>query len=366
MKSNDYQDRIKRVAASLTSSGDEFIFVTPGADLRYLTGYDALPLERLTCLAIKADGQAWMIVPTLERPSAEAHQVTDLGINLLDWQEIQNPYELLIAATGKPKRALVNNLMWVEKAFGLRDAIGTEVSLAGNTLSDIRVVKSKQETQWLLEAGAAIDEVHNQIGKWLKPGRTEREVGRDIAEAILASGHSTVDFVIVGSGPNGASPHHELSDRVIQQGEPVVIDIGGTMPSGYCSDSTRMYACGSVPSEYLEHYEVLQRAQSAASAHAKPGVTCESVDKAARDILIAGNLGDQFIHRTGHGIGMETHEDPYIVTGNKTQLVPGHAFSIEPGFYFAGKYGARIEDIVVCTEDGIVCANNTTRDLVIF
>lgn len=363
---SDYQNRIAKVAESLRAKSNDLIFITPSADLRYLTGYDALPLERLTCLAINAKGESWMIVPTLERPSAEAHGVESLGINLLDWRETQNPYELLLAATGRPQNALVNNLMWVEKAFGLQDAIGDRVSLAGTTLSDIREVKSPQETQWLLEAGAAIDEVHNQIGKWLRPGRTEREVGRDIAEAILASGHTTVDFVIVGSGPNGASPHHELSDRVIQPGEPVVIDIGGTMPSGYCSDSTRMYACGSVPSEYVEHYEVLKQAQAAASAHARPGVSCESVDQVARAILTEGNLGEQFIHRTGHGIGMETHEEPYIVEGNANPLVTGHAFSIEPGFYFAGKYGARIEDIVVCTLDGVVSANNTSRELVIF
>jgi Xaa-Pro aminopeptidase len=201
--------------------------------------------------------------------------------------------------------------------------------------------------------------------KWLRPGRTEREVGRDIAEAILAAGHAQVDFVIVASGPNGASPHHELSDRVIQVGEPVVVDIGGTMPSGYCSDCTRMYSCGAPPNEYLDYYKVLLAAQTAARDHARPGVTCESVDTAAREVLVAANLGEQFIHRTGHGIGMETHEEPYIVSGNKTLLVPGHAFSIEPGFYFAGKFGARIEDIVTCTETGISCANNTTRELVI-
>ena len=144
-----------------------------------------------------------------------------------------------------------------------------------------------------------------------------------------------------------------------------MVDIGGTMPSGYCSDCTRMYVCGQPPAEYLEHYQVLLTAQQAARDHARPGVSCESVDAAARDVLIAGGLGEQFIHRTGHGIGMETHEEPYIVSGNTRNLVPGHAFSIEPGFYFAGKYGARIEDIVTCTETGISSTNNTTRELVI-
>lgn len=360
-----HKDRIASVASRLATTDHDVIFVTPGADLRYLTGYDALPLERLTCLAVRSDGQAWMIVPTLEKPSALAHGVPEIGIELLDWQETQDPYSHLLAAVGPASRPLVNNLMWVEKAFGLQGAAGNNVELAGKLLSDIREVKTADEIAFLHEAGSAIDVVHSNMHKWLRPGRTEREVGKDIAEAILTAGHVTVDFVIVASGPNSASPHHELSDRVIQLGEPVVVDIGGTMPSGYCSDCTRMYVCGQPPSEYVEHYKVLMAAQEAARTYARPGVSCESVDAAARDILNDAGLGEQFIHRTGHGIGMETHEEPYIVVGNKSLLVPGHAFSIEPGFYFAGQYGARIEDIVTCTQDGIRSANNTTRDLVV-
>lgn len=360
-----HKNRIANVAARLTESESDVIFITPGADLRYLTGYDALPLERLTCLAIRRNGDAWMIVPALEKPSALAHGVPEMGIELLDWQETENPYSLLLSNVGSVERPVVNNLMWVEKAFGIQVAAGVNVELAGKLLSDIREVKTSEEIGFLHEAGNAIDAVHSNMHKWLRPGRTEREVGKDIAEAILAAGHVTVDFVIVASGPNGASPHHEVSDRVIQAGEPVVVDIGGTMPSGYCSDCTRMYVCGQAPSEYLERYEVLLAAQEAARLQARPGVTCESVDKAARDVLEAAGLGAQFIHRTGHGIGMETHEEPYIVSGNTTLLVPGHAFSIEPGFYFAGKYGARIEDIVTCTQDGIESANNTTRELVV-
>ena len=360
-----HQGRIVSVAERLAKTNSDVIFITPGADLRYLTGYDALPLERLTCLAVRSNGDAWMIVPTLEKPSALAHGVPDMGIELLDWQETENPYDLLIGKVGSITNPLVNNLMWVEKAFGLQGAAGVNVELAGKLLSDIREVKSADEVAYLHEAGSAIDSVHSNMHKWLRPGRTEREVGKDIAEAILAAGHVTVDFVIVASGPNGASPHHELSDRVIQAGEPVVVDIGGTMASGYCSDCTRMYVCGQPPAEYLEHYSVLMAAQEAARLHSRPGVSCESVDAAAREVLVSAGLGEQFIHRTGHGIGMETHEEPYIVTGNKTLLVPGHAFSIEPGFYFAGKYGARIEDIVTCTEDGIKSANNTTRELVV-
>nr|WP_276568821.1 M24 family metallopeptidase [Aeromicrobium phoceense] len=215
------------------------------------------------------------------------------------------------------------------------------------------------------EAGAAIDRVHSRMGEWLRPGRTEREVGADIARAIVEEGHEQVDFVIVGSGPNGASPHHEVPDRVIGAGEPVVVDIGGTTAAGYCSDSTRNYVAGGEPDPgYIAMLAVLQRAQQVQREYARPGVTAESVDAVGRQVIADAGYGHLFIHRTGHGIGQETHEEPYIVEGNTLELEPGMAFSIEPGIYVEGQWGARIEDIVVCTEDGIEVLNDTSRDLV--
>lgn len=360
----EYRNRIKAVSEQLEKADQDLILVAPGADLRYLTGYDALPLERLTCLAINSKGQSWMIVPTLEKPSAIAHHIPELEIELLDWSETQDPYQLFSRAVGAHSRITVNNLMWVEKAWKLQEAFGKNVSLANNLIADLRAIKTPYEISSLFEAGAAIDSVHQQMGKWLKPGRTEREVGQDIANAIIESGHSRVDFVIVASGPNGASPHHEVSDRVINRGEPVVVDIGGTMPSGYCSDSTRMFVCGSAPAEYMDFYEVLKHAQESACKSATTANTCEGVDQVARDILDSAGLGKYFIHRTGHGIGLETHEDPYIVQGNSTTLRNGHAFSIEPGFYIEGKYGARIEDILVCMDGKAASTNKTSHDLV--
>ena len=206
--------------------------------------------------------------------------------------------------------------------------------------------------------------MHVRVPGWLRAGRTEREVGADIAEAILAEGHATVDFVIVASGPNAASPHHEVSDRVLESGDAVVVDIGGAMPSGYRSDSTRTYAIGEPPAEFTAYYKVLYDAQEAACAAVRPGVTAESVDAAAREPITAAGYGEAFFHRTGHGIGLESHEDPYIVAGNDEVLEPGMAFSVEPGIY-PGPHGARIEDIVVCTADGYQRLNNTPRELLV-
>jgi Xaa-Pro aminopeptidase len=190
-------------------------------------------------------------------------------------------------------------------------------------------------------------------------------VGADIADAILAEGHERVDFVIVGSGPNGASPHHELSDRRIERGDPVVVDIGGTTHTGFCSDSTRNYVVGQPTRDYVHAHAVLLAAQHRACEAVRPGVRCEDVDAAARDYLTAAGFGDLFIHRTGHGIGLETHEHPYIVSGNTLPLEPGMAFSVEPGIYVEGRHGARIEDIVVCTETGGERLNQTPRELVV-
>ena|SRR6188472_209571 len=256
--------------------------------------------------------------------------------------------------------------MWAEQVLRFRAALpDAEQSLASAVLADLRMRKSVDEVDALRRAGQAIDRVHSRMAEFLHPGISERAAGREIAAAILAEGHETVDFVIVGSGPNGASPHHEVGDRVMEVGDVVVVDIGGTTAEGYCSDCTRMYSLGEPPAEFREYFAVLHEAQLAACEHARPGVTAESVDTAARDVIAAAGWGEEFVHRTGHGIGVETHEEPYIVEGNQTVLEPGMAFSIEPGIYLAGRHGARIEDIVVTTDDGIERLNVTDRDLVV-
>ncbi|QDC26162.1 aminopeptidase P family protein [Georgenia yuyongxinii] len=358
--------RLEKTTKLADDAGLDALLVTPGPDLRYLCGYEALPLERLTCLVVRTQGDPVLVVPRLEAPAAAASPAGALGLDVLTWDETADPYDLVASLLPDGRRVAVDNHMWAEKVLNLRAAMpGMEQRLAGDVLRELRMRKSPAEIQALREAGAAIDRVHDQVAQWLRPGRTEREVGADIAEAIRAEGHAEVDFVIVGSGPNGASPHHEVSNRVIEPGDPVVVDIGGTTPAGYCSDSTRMYAVGDPPADFLAYYDVLQRAQAAAVHHVRPGVTCASVDAAARQVITDAGYGDRFIHRTGHGIGLETHEDPYIVTGNDLPLEPGMAFSVEPGIYQPDRHGARIEDIVVCTPDGVEPLNTTTHDLVI-
>jgi Xaa-Pro aminopeptidase len=264
------------------------------------------------------------------------------------------------------KRVGLGDRMWAEQVLALRDALPeAEQALAGAVLRGLRLRKSPAEVEALRRAGRAIDAVHQRMGEWLRAGRTEAEVAADIAAGIREAGHATVEFTIVAAGPNGASPHHGVSGRVIAAGEPVVVDIGGRMPDGYCSDSTRVYCIGEPPADFAAYYAVLHEAQRAAVAAVRPGVAAQAVDAAARDLIAAAGHGEAFLHRTGHGIGLDAHEDPYIVAGNDTPLEPGMAFSIEPGIYLAGRHGARIEDIVVCTPDGVERLNTIDTEVVI-
>lgn len=360
-------DRLRTAREATARAGLDALLISPGADLRYLTGYDALPLERLTCLVLPADGDPFLLVPALEEPAAQASPAGDLGIEITGWNETDDPYALVAARLpSRTARLGVDNHMWAEKTIAFRTVLpGAHQELAGSVLNELRMRKTSQEAAALRRAGAAIDRVHARMGEWLRAGRTEREVGRDIAEAMIAEGHVRVDFVIVGSGPHSASPHHELSDRTIRPGDPVVVDIGGTTLDGYCSDSTRVYATGEPPADFRRLHDVLLRAQCAQTDAVRPGITAERLDSIGRDIIADAGYGPYFIHRTGHGIGLETHEEPYIVAGNQLPLEPGMAFSVEPGIYLPGRYGARIEDIVICAEDGGERLNRTLRDLVV-
>ena len=364
---DDYARRLSAARAAAAATDIDALLIAPGPDLRYLVGYDAPPLERLTCLVLPASGDPVLVVPQLERRAALDSPVGRIGLAVHPFEETDDPYAMVAMLLGNGiARVGLDNHMWAEKVFGFAAALPRcEQVLAGLVLRELRMRKTRAEVDALRVAGEAIDRVHARMGEWLRPGRTEREVARDIGAAILAEGHASVEFVIVGSGPNGASPHHEVSDRVIEAGDPVVVDIGGITAAGYCSDSTRNYVVGAPPpAEYADYFAVLLGAQEAQCAHARPGVTAESVDRVGRAMISAAGYGEAFVHRTGHGIGVEIHEEPYIVEGNDLVLEEGMAFSIEPGIYLDGSHGARIEDIVVCTENGIERLNRTPRELV--
>jgi Xaa-Pro aminopeptidase len=363
--------RLTRAAEAAAASGVDALLVTPGPDLRYLVGYHAIPLERLTCLVVPARGEPSLVVPRLERPAAEASGA-DAVVKVVTHEETDDAFVITAglvrdALGGDPAVVGVADRMWAEQVLHFRAALpGSEQVTAGGVLRALRLRKTPEEVDGLRRAAAAIDGVHERMGEWLRPGRTEREVGRDIATAITDAGHTRVNFVIVAAGPNGASPHHDTSERVIEAGDPVVVDIGGTMPDGYCSDCTRTYVAGGRPPEdFTAYYRVLQDAQQQSCAVVRPGVTAESVDAAARDVIAAAGFGDYFVHRTGHGIGLEEHEEPWIVAGNATVLEPGMCFSVEPGIYLPGRHGARIEDIVVVTDDGMERLDTIDRDLVV-
>ncbi|MDF2562936.1 MAG: dipeptidase [Microbacterium sp.] len=347
-----YAARLARAASLAAESGLDAIIVGPGPDLQYLLGVEGDTIERLTALVIGADIAPTVVVPRMELAKVRTTAVGELGLAVADWVDGEDPYALVTEAVATVSRVGVSDALPALHVVPIGERLGVRLELATPVLREGRMIKDAEEIAELRRAGDAIDAVHRRVHEWLRAGRTERDVAADIAEAIVAEGHRTVEFVIVGSGPNGADPHHEVSDRMIEEGDIVVVDIGGAVPSGYNSDSTRTYVVGSPDPEAAERIAVLVRAQQAAVDAVRPGATAAQVDAAARDVLAEAGLGEAFLHRTGHGIGVSVHEEPYIAPGNDLVLREGMAFSIEPGIYFPGAWGARIEDIVIVTADG--------------
>ncbi|WP_067709460.1 M24 family metallopeptidase [Nocardia yamanashiensis] len=359
-----YGARLERAAELAREAHLDALLITPGPDLRYLIGSRAQSFERLTCLVIPASGETpSVVIPKLELASLKDSAAGELGLQVVDWVDGVDPYRIVKSILNAGARTAVDDAMPALHLLPIADHLGALPISATPVLRELRMLKDDSEIDALRRAGAAIDRVHARMGEWLRPGRTEAEVAADIAAAIIEEGHTAAAFVIVGSGPHGADPHHEVSQRVIEPNDVVVIDIGGPVEPGYYSDSTRTYVLGEPEEEIADQIALLERAQAAAVAAAKPGVTAESVDAAARDVLAAAGLGEYFVHRTGHGIGLSVHEEPYIVAGNDLVLEPGMAFSIEPGIYFPGQWGARIEDIVVVTADGCESMNKRPHGL---
>ena len=339
------------------------MLVTPGPDLVWLTGYRPTAItERLTLLAVGHDREPTLVVPTLERPDAEA--ATGAGATtLVDWADGADPYAAAAALLRDGGRYAVSDSAWALHLLGLEAALpGTAFHAVTDRLPMLRAVKDDEELARLTAAGAAADATYEQIVHVPFAGRRETDVAADLADLLREHGHEQVDFTVVGSGPNGANPHHEAGDRVIEDGDCVVLDFGGLL-AGYGSDTSRTVSVGEPSAEVREVHEVVRLAQQAGVDAVRPGVACQDVDRAARAVIEDAGYGERFIHRTGHGIGVTTHEPPYVVEGEELPLVPGMCFSVEPGVYLPGRFGVRIEDIVTVTGDGVRRLNTSPRDL---
>lgn len=360
----DHRQRLQRAASEAAERGLDVLLITPSPDYAYLLGYSAPAMERLTCLVVPADGNPSLVLPRLEEPLAR-HGLGELadGLEIVSWDETDDPIRMVQRLVGSVLRVGVQDQMWARFALRLQAALDpAQLVVAGSALSALRRVKDDGEVARLRAAGAAADATMLAITAERLSGRSEREVSVRIRELLLAVGHDSAGFAIVASGPNSASPHHEAGDRVIEPGDAIVLDLGGSL-QGYGSDTSRTAFVGEPPAEFAALYQVLREAQRAACDAVRPGVPAAEIDAVARDIIAEAGYGEAFIHRTGHGIGLETHEEPYIVASNHEPLVAGNAFSVEPGIYIRDTWGARIEDIVICTQGGGERLNTTSTEL---
>ncbi|QEV20950.1 aminopeptidase P family protein [Streptomyces alboniger] len=362
---DDYRARMERAAATAADAGLAGVLVAPGPDLVWLTGYRPTALtERLTVLVLAAGQEPVLVVPTLEAPDAERAAGAP-ALTLRDWTDGKDPYAVAAPLLDVSGRFAVSDNAWAMHLLGFQKALpGTSYVSLTEALPMLRAVKDAAELERLAAAGAAADAAYEEIQKVPFAGRKEMDVAADLAGLLRRFGHSQVDFTVVGSGPNGANPHHEAGERVIEHGDMVVLDFGGLL-HGYGSDTSRTVHVGEPTAEERRVHDVVREAQAAGCAAVRPGAACQDVDRAARAVITEFGYGDYFIHRTGHGIGVTTHEPPYMIEGEEQPLVPGMCFSVEPGVYLPGRFGVRIEDIVTVTDDGGRRLNNTARDMAI-
>jgi D-alanyl-D-alanine dipeptidase len=360
---DDFAARRARAAMAGQDAGLTGLLVTPGPDLIYLTGYAPVAItERITMLVIPVDGEPAMIVPRLERPDAE-NVVGASTLRLVDWTDGSDPYEATAKLLAETGRYAMSDSAWAMHLLGLQGQLphSSYVSMTSD-LPMLRAIKDDAEIERLASAASAADQAYEEIVQVRFAGRSETEVGGDLAELLRRFGHSQVDFTVVGSGPNGANPHHEIGDRVIEDGDMVVLDFGG-LKHGYGSDTTRTVHVGEPTQEERDVHEIVRLAQQAGFEAVKPGIECQEVDRVPRSVITEAGYGEYFIHRTGHGIGITTHEPPYMVEGETHLVQPGMCFSIEPGIYLPNRFGVRIEDIVTVTSEGGRRLNQTPHEM---
>jgi len=355
--------RIERAQQLMESSGIDLLVIGPSSDFRYFTGHAPHLSERLTALLVPRTGQGTVVVPRLEAPL-----LSDLDgrFKLSVWDETESPLARIaqLARDAGTRSVAVNDQLWSGFLLPLQEMLpDADFAAGGGVLSRLRVVKDAEELALLREASRRTDVVWGEFCATASlAGQRETDIADFLRRLMAAHGMPEVAFCIVASGPNSASPHHRNSDRVVQPGDPLVIDFGGLW-HGYYSDITRTPVAGEPDPEFARAYEVVLRAQQAAFDAIRPGVACQDVDHAARTVIADAGYGDYFIHRLGHGLGLTGHEEPYLVEGNRTPLEAGMVVSDEPGVYLPGKWGIRIEDSVVVTVDGAERLNHVSRDL---
>ena len=362
-----FATRIAQIGSALSTADLGGFIIAPGTDLDYFTGITGASHERFTGLICGPGLTPVLVCPQTDLGAMTAHtDLAALGISSQGWRDGENPYTIVAKILEETPTIIgVSPALTADHLFALEAAIPTATFVnATRALSGLLMRKQPDELEWLTRAGEAIDRVFEQVPQLLTAGRTEREVATDIERLILAE-HDSVDFIIVGSGENGANPHHSFSDRVLAPGDPVVVDLGGSVGPGYHSDCTRTFVVPGADPErkFVAMYEAVQRAQEAAVQAVRPGITAGQLDAVARDMLTDLGYGEGFFHRLGHGIGLAEHEPPFIIAGSDQVLEETMTFSIEPGCYIPGWAGVRIEDIVTVTATGCRRLNNTSREL---
>lgn len=357
---NLYEKRLSRARTAMHEHGLDTLILTPGAAMRYLSGFSETGHERLLALIIP-DDQPWLFVtPALNASQARANPagITDVRVwdDTQGWQgllrEICTDLTLDIGIIG------LDDDMPARFSLAMQEIMPTTLlKLASPVFGPLRAVKDTGELAAMQHAADATDALIAPAYAACTVGATERDIAAAIQNTLAALGAEASFEAIVGTGANGASPHHHTGKSKVQRGDIVVLDFGAQM-DGYHGDITRTVAVGSASDEARRVYDIVYHAQAAAFDAVQPGATGHDIDAAARRVITDAGYGEFFIHRTGHGIGLDDHETPYIVAGNRGKLLPGHCFSIEPGIYLPGKFGVRLENIVFVTEDNTARAFN--------
>ncbi|MFW2543689.1 M24 family metallopeptidase [Primorskyibacter sp. 2E107] len=355
-------EKLSAIREAMAEQGVDLVALGPGAHMHWVLGWHPHPDERLTLLAIGQDS-AYFVVPSVNAEQAGAHA----GLPLITWKDEDGPGGALLSLAqkiGQATRLVLDETMRTDFSLPLIDVFnGAEPVFADQLVGALRMIKDTEELAKLKASAAVADQAMQAGFAAIRPGLTETQVAQAMRDSFASAG-AQVAFTLCASGPNGAFPHHSTGERVLEEGDAIVFDIGAGF-GGYPSDITRMAAVGRVPEGYDAVHAVVEAAWQAAAAAAKPGVAAHVVDDAARKVISDAGYGAYFVHRTGHGLGLEVHEPPYLTSSSETILKEGMVFSIEPGIYIPGRFGIRLEDIVILGANGVERLSGLSRDVVI-